>query len=703
MATDTAASGSAFEVGARTILTGLGTPLVMLLLLVMIVLPLPPVALDLLFTFNIALAIIVLLAAIYAARPLEFAVFPSVLLISTLLRLGLNVASTRVVLLEGHTGTGAAGNVIEAFGDFVVGGSYAVGLVLFTILVVINFVVVTKGAGRISEVTARFTLDAMPGKQMAIDADLNAGLIGQDDALRRRDEVTREADFYGAMDGASKFVRGDAIAGILILLINILGGFAIGTLQHDLSAGQAAQNYVLLTIGDGLVAQIPSMLLSTAAAIIVTRMSGTQDMGAAVTSQLTSNPRVLIVAAGVIGLMGVVPGMPNIVFLSVAALLGVLAYFRVQSNAQPVVEEVEEFDTAKPDTLDLSWEDVNQVDEISLEVGYRLIPLVDKAQGGDLLSRIKGVRKKLSKELGFLINSVHIRDDLELAPNAYHISLHDVVAGKGEVYPDRELAINPGQGTSDLEGIQTKDPTFGLDAVWIDPSDRDEAQSRGCIVVDSSTVIATHLSQLLKNDAHKLISQDDVQELLDKLATTSPKLVENLVPGLMTLADVTRVMHNLLEEGIPIRDIRTIVGALSEHHQGSRTPDDLTRNVRIALGPAIYQTVNGTEPELSVMVLDSRLEQMLMQAVASDGGGIEPTLIDGMIEQVGSVCGTMEAAGTTPVLLVASNIRSFLSRLLRGRMANFYILAYEEVPADKKVKVISTVGGASNNAAIADK
>ena len=486
-------------------------------------------------------------------------------------------------------------------------------------------------------------------------------------------------------------------------MINILGGFAIGTLQHDLSAGQAAQNYILLTIGDGLVAQIPSMLLSTAAAIIVTRMSGTQDMGAAVTSQLTSNPRVLIVTAGVIGLMGVVPGMPNIVFLSVAALLGVLAYFRVRSNAQPVVEEVEEFETAKPDTLDLSWEDVNQVDEISLEVGYRLIPLVDKAQGGDLLSRIKGVRKKLSKELGFLINSVHIRDDLELAPNAYQISLHDVVAGKGEVYPDRELAINPGQGTSDLEGIQTKDPTFGLDAIWIDPSDRDEAQSLGCIVVDSSTVIATHLSQLLKNDAHKLISQDDVQELLDKLATTSPKLVENLVPGLMTLADVTRVMHNLLEEGIPIRDIRTIVGALSEHHQGNRTPDDLTRQVRIALGPAIYQTVNGTEPELSVMVLDSRLEQMLMRAVDSDGGGIEPTLLDGMIEQVGSVSGTMEAAGTTPVLLVASNIRSFLSRLLRGRKANFYILAYEEVPADKKVKVISTVGGASNNAAIADK
>ena len=411
MATDTAAQPSTLEVGVKSILTGLGTPLVMLLLLVMIVLPLPPIALDLLFTFNIALAIIVLLASIYAARPLEFAVFPSVLLISTLLRLGLNVASTRVVLLEGHTGTSAAGNVIEAFGDFVVGGSYAVGLVLFSILVVINFVVVTKGAGRISEVTARFTLDAMPGKQMAIDADLNAGLIGQDEALRRRDEVSREADFYGAMDGASKFVRGDAIAGILILLINILGGFAIGTLQHDLSAAQAAENYILLTIGDGLVAQIPSMLLSTAAAIIVTRMSGTQDMGAAVTSQLTNNPRVLIVTAGVIGLMGIVPGMPNLVFLSVAVLLGVLAYFRVQGKEQPVVEEVEEFDAAKPDTLDLSWEDVNQVDEISLEVGYRLIPLVDKAQGGDLLSRIKGVRKKLSKELGFLINSVHIRDD----------------------------------------------------------------------------------------------------------------------------------------------------------------------------------------------------------------------------------------------------------------------------------------------------
>ncbi|MFT6772182.1 MAG: flagellar biosynthesis protein FlhA, partial [Congregibacter sp.] len=439
MATTNALPGA--TTGSMGVLSGIGTPMVMMLLLAMIVLPLPPIMLDILFTFNIALAIIVLLAAVYAGRPLEFAVFPTVLLISTLLRLGLNVASTRVVLLEGHTGTAAAGSVIESFGEFVVGGSYAVGLVLFTILVVINFVVVTKGAGRISEVTARFTLDAMPGKQMAIDADLNAGLITQDDALRRREEVGNEADFYGAMDGASKFVRGDAVAGILILFINILGGFAIGTLQHDLSASQAAENYVLLTIGDGLVAQIPSMLLSTAAAIIVTRMSGTADMGAEVVSQLTDKPRILFVAASIIGIIGLVPGMPNTVFLGIAGVLGVLGYLRAQPSPEATLEP-EVVDTPRPaESKELSWDDVAQVDEIGLEVGYRLISLVDRNQGGDLLSRIKGVRKKLSQELGFLVHSVHIRDNLDLSPNNYRISLHDVISGEGEVFPGRELAI----------------------------------------------------------------------------------------------------------------------------------------------------------------------------------------------------------------------------------------------------------------------
>jgi flagellar biosynthesis protein FlhA len=690
---ETALGGPGAPLRWSTLLTGVGTPIVMLLLLTMIVLPLPPIGLDLLFTFNIALAVIVLLAAVYAARPLEFAVFPTVLLIATLLRLGLNVASTRVVLLEGHTGTAAAGQVIQSFGEFVVGGSYAVGLVLFTILVVINFVVVTKGAGRISEVTARFTLDAMPGKQMAIDADLNAGLISQDEALRRREDVAREADFYGAMDGASKFVRGDAVAGILILFINIIGGIAIGTLQHDLSAAEAAQNYTLLTIGDGLVAQIPSMLLSTAAAIIVTRMSGAQDMGAAVTSQLTSNPRILAVAAATVGLMGIVPGMPNLVFLSIGALLGSLAFLRWQTLREPVVEEVTPTEERPSEPAELSWDDVAEVDEIGLEVGYRLISLVDRSQGGDLLSRIKGVRKKLSQELGFLVHSVHIRDNLDLSPNAYRISIHDVVVGEGEVFPGRELAINPGQVFGELEGVATRDPTFGLDAVWIDASQREDAQTKGYTVVDSSTVIATHLSQLLKNHAHDLIGQDGVQKLLDKLARSSPKLVENLVPATMSLGDVTRVVQNLLEEGIPVRDMRTIAEALAEAAGKSQDSDALTARARVALGPSIFQIVNGTARELAVMALDSQLEQILQGSLQNGSGGLEPSLLDSVIRQVMEASQKMEADGNNPVLLVASEIRLFLSRLLRGRMSNFYILAYEEIPPSKSIRVVATIGG----------
>jgi flagellar biosynthesis protein FlhA len=683
--------------GIGTLLTGVGTPLVLLLMLVMIVLPLPPIALDLLFTFNIALAIIVLLAAVYANRPLEFAVFPTVLLIATLLRLGLNVASTRVVLLKGHTGTDAAGNVIRAFGEFVVGGSYAVGLVLFIILVVINFVVVTKGAGRISEVTARFTLDAMPGKQMAIDADLNAGLISQEAALARREEVGREADFYGAMDGASKFVRGDAVAGILILFINIIGGFAIGTLQHDLTVAEAAQNYTLLTIGDGLVAQIPSMLLSTAAAIIVTRMSGAQDMGEAVASQLTDNPRVLVIAAGCIGLMGLVPGMPNVVFLATAGLLGSVAWLRWQRDREEPLETPAEEREAKPaEPAELSWDDVSDVDEIGLEVGYRLIALVDRNQGGDLLARIKGVRKKLSQELGFLVHSVHIRDNLDLSPNSYRISLHDVVVGEGEVFPGRELAINPGQVFGELEGVSTRDPTFGLEATWIDPSQRDDAQAKGYTVVDGSTVIATHLSQLLKNHARELLGQDGTQQLLDKLARSSPKLVENLVPATMSLAEVTRVLQNLLEEGVPVRDMRTIAETLAAQAGKERDVDELTARVRVALGPAIFQAVNGTDRELSVMVLDSQLEQILQNSLQGGAGGLEPTLMDSVIRQVLDGSRKLEAEGRTPVLLVSTGLRGFLSRLLRGRMDNFYILAYEEIPPNKSIRVVATLGNAAN-------
>lgn len=676
-------------------LSGLGTPAIMLMMLAMIVLPLPAMALDLLFTISIALSIMVLMASVYATRPLDFGVFPTVLLLATLMRLALNVASTRVVLLNGHTGTDSAGRVIEAFGEFVVGGSYAVGLVLFTILVVINFVVVTKGATRVSEVTARFTLDAMPGKQMAIDADLNAGLISQDEALERRERVTRESDFYGAMDGASKFVRGDAVAGILILFINIIGGFAIGTLQHDLDASQAAQNYVLLTIGDGLVAQIPSMLLSTATAIIVTRISGEQDMSAEVSKQLTDNPKVLYVAAGIIGTMGMVPGMPNLVFLSIATLLAVAGYLRSQEGLTPDVIESKPETETQPRSTELSWEDVSSLDQIGLEVGYRLIPLVDASQGGDLLSRIKGVRKKLSQELGFLVDSVHIRDNLDLGPNNYRISIHGVNMGEGEVIPDRELAINPGQVFGEIDGIPTKDPTFGLDALWILPTQRDAAQTAGYTVVDSSTVIATHLSQLLKNNAAKLVGQDDVQQLLERLKQNAPKLVENLVPGTMSLADVTRVVHNLLDEGVPIRDMRTIAETLSIHRGLENNPDELTAQVRIALGPSIFQSVVGTAAELPVMVLDPQLEQMMSSAVQNNQGVIEPNLLDTMVKGIGEAAGKMEAEGASPVLLVSGIIRGFLSKLLRGRMSNFYILAYEEIPGDKNIRVVTTVGGQS--------
>ena len=680
--------------GRGSFLTGFGTPAIMLMMLAMIVLPLPAMALDFLFTMSIALSIMVLMASVYATRPLDFGVFPTVLLLATLMRLALNVASTRVVLLNGHTGTDSAGRVIEAFGEFVVGGSYAVGLVLFTILVVINFVVVTKGATRVSEVTARFTLDAMPGKQMAIDADLNAGLISSDEALERRERVTRESDFYGAMDGASKFVRGDAVAGILILFINIIGGFAIGTLQHGLDASQAAQNYVLLTIGDGLVAQIPAMLLSTATAIIVTRVSGEQDMSAEVSSQLTSNPKVLFVAAGIIGAMGIVPGMPNVVFISIATLLAVGGYLRSQEGLTPeLVETKPEPADVQPKNNELSWDDVSSLDQIGLEVGYRLIPLVDAAQGGDLLSRIKGVRKKLSQELGFLVDSVHIRDNLDLGPNKYRISVHGVSMGEGEVIPDRELAINPGQVFGQVEGIATKDPTFGLDALWIDPSQRDAAQTAGYTVVDSSTVIATHLSQLLKNNAAKLIGQDDVQQLLERLKQSAPKLVENLVPNTMSLADVTRVVHSLLDEGVPIRDMRTIAETLSIHRGLENNPEELVAQVRVALGPSIFQSVAGAAQELPVMVLDPQLEQMMSSAVQNNQGVIEPNLLDTMVRGIGDAAGKMESEGASPVLLVSGIIRGFLSKLLRGRMSNFYILAYEEIPGDKNIRVVTTVGG----------
>ncbi|HHC72205.1 MAG TPA: flagellar biosynthesis protein FlhA [Thiotrichales bacterium] len=682
----------------QTARRGLGVPLMLMVLLAMMVLPLPPFLLDTFFSFNIALALVVVLVSVYTQRPLDFAVFPSILLITTLLRLALNVASTRVVLLEGHTGPDAAGKVIQAFGEFVVGGNYAVGLVVFIILVVINFVVVTKGAGRVAEVSARFTLDAMPGKQMAIDADLNAGLIDQDQARERREEIRREADFYGSMDGASKFVRGDAVAGILILFINIIGGLTVGMAQHDLSLSEALRNYTLLTIGDGLVAQIPSLLISTAAAIIVTRVSARQDMGEQIVGQLFHNQRALAVTAGVLGIMGVIPGMPNFAFLSLASLCAGGAWWLWRRSRQELLEEEtkkqEVPEEAPPEMRELTWEEVNSVDIIGLEVGYRLIPLVDRNQGGELMARIKGVRKKLSQELGFLVQPVHIRDNLDLDPNAYRISLMGVPVGEAEIYPDRDLAINPGQVFGTVHGITTTDPAFGLEAVWIEPSERDQAQTYGYTVVDPTTVIATHLSQILKNHAHELLGHEEVQKLLDVLSRSAPKLVEDLVPKMLSVGTVLKVLQNLLEEGVPIRDMRTIAETLAEHAPRSQDPGTLTAAVRVALGRMIVQNINGLEPELPVSVLDPSLEQILQNSMQTggEGVGLEPGLAEQMHQSLAQMVHRQEAAGQPAVLLTPPALRPWLSRLVRHSLPGLHVLAYNEVPDDKRIKVVGTVG-----------
>ena len=673
---------------------GLGAPILLMVMMAMIVVPLAPFMLDVFFSFNISLALVVLLVTVYSLRPLDFSLFPTILLVTTLLRLALNVASTRVVLLEGHTGGDAAGQVIKAFGEFVVGGNYAVGIIVFSILVIINFVVITKGATRISEVSARFTLDAMPGKQMAIDADLNAGLLEPDEARKRREEISSEAEFYGSMDGASKFVRGDAVAGILILLINILGGLVIGMLQHDLTFAIAAKNYVLLTIGDGLVAQIPALLLSTAAGIIVTRVSSTQDMGQQVLSQLFQNPKSLGVTAGVLGVMGIIPGMPHFAFLLLAIISGVGAYLIKQKQAQPAVKEIPiETVEQAPETRELSWDDVTPVDTIGLEVGYRLIPMVDKDQGGQLMSRIKGVRKKLSQELGFLIPAVHIRDNLELPPNGYRITLMGVSVGEADIQPDKDMAINPGQVYGTVSGTETKDPAFGLDALWIEGAQRDQAQTLGYTVVDSNTVIATHLSQLLQTHANELLGHEEVQHLLDKLAESAPKLVENLVPDTLNLGIIVKVLQSLLAEGIPVRDIRTIAETLAEHATRSQDPDELTSAVRTSLGRMIVQQINGMAAELSVITLDPQLEQLLHQAVQADGvGGVEPGLAERLFSALQESVQKQEAMGQSAVLLVSALIRTMLARFVRHTIPNLHVLSYNEIPSDKQIRIVATVG-----------
>jgi len=675
----------------------IGAPVMVLATLAMVILPIPAFLLDLFFTFNIALAMVVLLVTVYTRRPLDFAAFPTVLLIATLLRLALNVASTRVVLLYGHEGSGAAGSVIEAFGSVVIGGNYAVGLVVFLILMIINFMVVTKGAGRISEVSARFTLDALPGKQMAIDADLNAGLIDQDQARTRRQEVTKEADFYGSMDGASKFVKGDAIAGILILFINIIGGLSIGMAQYGLGFSEALQIYTLLTIGDGLVAQIPSLLLSIGAAIMVTRQNTDEDMGKEVVFQMFDNPKALMITASILFIMGIVPGMPHFAFLLLAFIAGGGAYYihrkQKKEAEQPNLPATTEPESTTP--KELSWDDVQPVDIVGLEVGYRLIPLVDQAQGGELLERVKGVRKKLSQDFGFLIPAVHIRDNLELTPNSYRITLMGVAVGEAEIRPDMELAINPGQVYGMIEGEPTIDPAFGLEAVWIREEQREHAQALGYTVVDSSTVLATHLSQLLTNNASQLIGHEEVQNLLEMLGRSTPKLVESFVPDQLQLGVVVKVLQNLLNEAVPIRDIRTIVQTLSEYSSKSQEPDILTAAVRISLKRLIVQEINGIEPELPVITLIPELEQILHQTMQASGGesaGIEPGLAERLQTSLSQATQEQELKGEPAVLLTSGVLRSTLAKFVKNTIPSLRVLSYQEIPDEKQIRIVQAVG-----------
>ena len=669
---------------------GLAAPLLVITVLSMMVLPLAPWVLDTFFTLNIALALVVMMVAAYMKRPLDFSVFPTVLLLTTLLRLSLNVASTRVVLLEGHTGPGAAGAVIEAFGSFLIGGNFAVGFIVFAILVVINFVVITKGSERIAEVSARFTLDAMPGKQMAIDADLNAGLIEEKEAKRRRAEVGEEAEFFGSMDGASKFVRGDAIAGILILIINIIGGFAIGMLQHGLSAGAAADSYILLAVGDALVAQIPGLLISVAAAMVVSRVGKDNDLGAQVMKQMFLSSRVLGITAAVMFLLGIVPGMPHTVFLAFAAVFGGLTWWRMDQENQPVAEPEA---PAPAGDGEATWDDLQPVDLLGLELGYRLIAMVDKDRQGDLLTRIKGVRKKFAQEVGFLPPAVHVRDNLELKPSGYRITLRGVVVGEGEVFPGMYLAIDPSGIGTPLIGTPTTDPAFGLPAHWIEDKQRENAQMAGFTVVDSETVLATHLSHLMQVQAAKLLSRTETQDLVEHVTRLAPKLIEEVVPKMISIAAFQKVLQLLLEESVHVRDIRTIIEAIAEHATATTEPVELARRVRMALAPAIVQQIYGPVKELEVIAIEPGLERLLMQALAGSAqGALDPGVAEMLSKSASDIANQQEEKGVPACLLVPDAIRNAMARLLRRAAPRLQVLAHSEIPDTHLIRIGPILG-----------
>lgn len=680
-----------FKSGHWQVLAG---PILILIILSMMVLPLPPFILDLLFTFNIALSIMVLLVAMFTQRTLDFAAFPTILLFSTLLRLSLNVASTRVILMEGHTGGAAAGRVIEAFGHFLVGGNFAIGIVVFIILVLINFMVITKGAGRIAEVGARFVLDGMPGKQMAIDADLNAGLIGEDEAKKRRSEVTQEADFYGSMDGASKFVRGDAVAGLMIMIINVVGGLLVGVLQHGMDLGHAAESYTLLTIGDGLVAQIPALVISTAAGVIVTRVGTNEDVGEQMVTQLFRNPRVMMLSAGVLGLLGMVPGMPNLVFLMfTAGLLGLAWWTRGQEQKKPAEkEDIPATADSGKQMVEASWQDVQLEDPLGMEVGYRLIPMVDFAQNGELLGRIRSIRKKFAQEMGYLPPVIHIRDNLELPPAGYRILMKGVEIGTGTAHPGRWMAINPGSAIGELPGEPTVDPAFGLAAVWIEPAMREQAQIQGFTVVEASTVVATHLNHLISLHARELFGRQETQELMERVTKEMPKLTDDFIPGVISLTNMHKVLQNLLAERVSIRDMRTIVETLAEYAPNQPDPNELTSVVRVALGRAITQQWFPGNGEVQVIGLDTSLERLLLQALQS-GGGLEPGLADRLLTQSEAALQRQDMLGAPPVLLVNHALRPLLSRFLRRSLPNIVVMSNLEMTDSRQIRMTATIGG----------
>ena len=681
--------------GRADTVRGVIAPLFIVMVLAMMVLPLPPLALDVLFTFNIAIALIVMMVAARMIRPLDFAAFPSVLLITTLLRLSLNVASTRVVLMQGHTGTGAAGQVIESFGHFLIGGNFAVGLIVFAILVVINFIVVTKGAERIAEVGARFTLDAMPGKQMAIDADLNAGLIDDKEAKRRRVEVGEEAEFFGSMDGASKFVRGDAVAGILILVINIVGGFVIGVVQHDLSAGQAAESYILLAVGDALVAQIPGLLISVAAAMVVSRVGKQHDIGTQIGTQVFGSPRALGVAASIVGTLGMVPGMPHVVFIVIASAIGWLAFWLQQREKQRATQQQEQLARpAPPASAEASWDDLQPVDTLGLEVGYRLIALVDKERQGDLLARIKGVRKKFAQDVGFLPPPVHIRDNLELKPSVYRITLRGAVVGEAEAFPGMWLAINPGGATLQLPGTRVVDPAFGLPAVWIEDRAREQAQMAGFTVVDCATVVATHLSHLMQVHAGRLLGRVETQALVEHVTKLAPKLIEDVIPKMVGIATVQKVLQLLLEEGVHIRDMRSIVECLAEHATSVTDPLELARRIRVHLAPAIVNQIYGPVRELDVIALEPDLERLVTQALGSPhGAALDPGVADTLSREAASTAKHQEDMGHPACLLVPDAIRAAMARLLKRTAPRLRVLSHSEIPETHSIRIGAVIGG----------